>query len=120
MRWNIWILQNAAILIGLAAVGELTMLAVRLRGTDRPSTWLALSGVAILGYLYLNVGLPSPGQLGAALLRPRRLRRRDVALRLSLEGAASTDTFHARSRPDRRDGFGPARESPLRIDTVPT
>ena len=57
-------LQNAAILIALAALGGITMLVIRLRGTN-PPTWLALghgaialTGVGILGYLYQTSSLP--------------------------------------------------------------
>ena len=59
-------LQSAALLLGLAALGGLTMFAIRLRGNN-PPTWLALghgvlalSGVGILGRLYQTTGLPSP------------------------------------------------------------
>jgi hypothetical protein len=60
-----WTLQNAAILIALAALGGVTMLVIRLRGQN-PPTWLALghglialSGVGILGYLYQTASLPA-------------------------------------------------------------
>src|SRR5688572_20631142 len=35
-------LQLSATLFGLAAIGGITMLAIRLRGAPRPPTWLAL------------------------------------------------------------------------------
>src|SRR3954463_12049858 len=57
-------LQNAAILFVLAAAGGITMIVIRLRGTN-PPTWLAighgliaLTGLGILGNLYMNPGLP--------------------------------------------------------------
>jgi hypothetical protein len=60
-------LQNAAFLLSLAALGGLTMLVIRLRGAPYPPLWLALGhgfiavcGVAILGSLYLQSGLPEP------------------------------------------------------------
>ena len=74
-----WTLQNAAILFVLAALGGLTMLVIRLRGSN-PPTWLAighgviaLSGVAILGHLYEYSMMPQYANwallvfLGAAL-----------------------------------------------------
>jgi hypothetical protein len=55
---------TAVIILGLAALGGLTMAIIRLRGAPLPPTWLALvhgaaaaTGVGILIYLYLTVGL---------------------------------------------------------------
>jgi len=56
----------AAIVLSLAALGGLTMLAIRLSGAPRPPTWLALghgaiaaTGVALLAYAAVDPGIPT-------------------------------------------------------------
>lgn len=65
----------AAIILSLAVLGGLTMLAIRLNGTPRPPTWLALghgaiavSGVALLAYSAANEGIPQLAQISLGLL----------------------------------------------------
>jgi hypothetical protein len=57
--------MNAAVIVlGLAALGGLTLAIIRLRGAPAPPTWLALvhgavaaTGVGLLANVYLTVGL---------------------------------------------------------------
>ena len=90
-----WTLQNAAILFALAAVGGITMLVIRLRGTPFPPTWLAighgfiaLSGLVILGNAYLIASLPSLANWALLLF-----------LIAAAGGATLFFGFHMRSRP---------------------
>ena len=48
-------MQVAAVLFALAALGGLTMVAIRLSGTPRPPTWLALGhgAIAAMGLIVL-------------------------------------------------------------------
>ena len=62
-------MNHAAIVLSLAALGGLTMLAIRLSGSPRPPTWLALghgaiavTGIAILAYAAATVGIPRMAQ----------------------------------------------------------
>jgi hypothetical protein len=64
----------AAMLLGLAALGGLTMVAIRLSGAPRPPTWLALvhgaiavSGVALLAYAAVSPGIPQMAQVALGL-----------------------------------------------------
>lgn len=63
-------MELAAVFFGLAALGGLTMLAIRLRGAPRPPTWLALghgaialTGLALLGYTAGTRGVPPMAQI---------------------------------------------------------
>jgi hypothetical protein len=56
----------AAVIIGLAAVGGLTLAGIRLSGKPRPPTWMAIghgivavTGVGLLVYVALTTGLPT-------------------------------------------------------------
>lgn len=70
-------MQNAAILLGLAALGGLTMAIIRLRGAPQPPTWLALvhgvvaaTGLGMLIYHAATAGVPQLAQyaIGAFVL----------------------------------------------------
>ena len=68
-------MQAAAIVLGLAAVGGLTLATIRMRGTPRPPTWMALGhGVAALIGLGLlikeanNPGIPQLAQIALAVI----------------------------------------------------
>ena len=56
-------MQAAAIVLGLAAFGGLTLAGIRLSGTPRPPTWMALGhgGVAAVGLVLLISAAVSPG-----------------------------------------------------------
>jgi hypothetical protein len=65
----------AAIILSLAALGGITMLAIRLRGSPRPPTWLALghgaiaaTGIALLAYAAVSPGMPGMAQVALALV----------------------------------------------------
>jgi hypothetical protein len=68
-------MQWAAIVLGLAAVGGLTLAGIRLSGTPRPPTWMALGhgavaavGLALLGYAAVDPGLPTLAQVALGVL----------------------------------------------------
>ena len=58
-------MDAAIIVLGLAALGGLTMAGIRLSGTPRPPTWMALGhgaiaavGLVLLGNVWRSPGLP--------------------------------------------------------------
>jgi len=60
------VVETAAIVLGLAAVGGITLAGIRLSGTPRPPTWMALGhgivaavGLGILIYQAATTSLPS-------------------------------------------------------------
>lgn len=64
----------AAALFGLAALGGLLMAGIRLSGTERPPTWLAMvhgliaaAGLTLLIYAALTVGIPPLAQIATGL-----------------------------------------------------
>ena len=64
-------MEAAIIILGLAALGGLTMAGIRLSGAPRPPTWLALGhgaialvGMVMLGNLWMSPGLPGLAQAG--------------------------------------------------------
>jgi len=68
-------MQTAAIILGLAALGGLTLAIVRFRGTPYPPTWMALghglvaaTGLGFLGYATYYPGIPQLGQIALGIL----------------------------------------------------
>ena len=68
-------MQAAAIVLGLAAIGGLTLAAIRLRGTPRPPTWMAIghgivaaTGLILLGYAAATTGVPQLAQIALGVL----------------------------------------------------
>jgi hypothetical protein len=68
-------MQTAAIILGLAALGGLTLAIVRFRGMPYPPTWMALghglvaaTGLALLGYAAFYPGIPQLGQIALGIL----------------------------------------------------
>jgi hypothetical protein len=68
-------MNAAAIVLSLAALGGLTMLVMRLGGSPRPPTWLALghgaiaaTGVLLLAYAAATSGIPGMAQVALGLL----------------------------------------------------
>ena len=60
------IMKTASCLLGITAVGGLTMAAIRFRGTPQPPAWLAMlhgllagAAVTLLLYGFFTVGLPA-------------------------------------------------------------
>ena len=87
-------MQIAAILFALAALGGLTMAGIRLTGTPRPPTWLALghggiaaAGLVLLIYHAATTGIPT---LGLAALT--------VFILAALGGATLFVGFHLRQK----------------------
>jgi hypothetical protein len=85
----------AAILFVLAALGGITMLALRLRGMERPPLVLAvghgiiaLSGIVALGYAYSQAELPASAKWALA-----------VFILAAFGGATLFVGFHLRNRP---------------------
>jgi hypothetical protein len=88
-------LHVAAVLLGLAALGGATMVAIRLRGVPLPPLWLALghgaiaaSGVGYLAYLAYDAGIPQLAQIALGIF-----------VLAALGGAFVFVTFHLKSRP---------------------
>ena len=68
-------MNAAAIVLSLAALGGLTMLGIRLSGSPRPPTWLALghgaiaaTGIALLTYAAVTAGIPAMAQVALGLI----------------------------------------------------
>ncbi len=68
-------MQVATILLGAAAVGGLVMAGIRLKGAERPPSWLAMghgvlaaAALTLLTYAALTVGIPKLAQYGLGLL----------------------------------------------------
>jgi hypothetical protein len=68
-------MQNAAIVLGLAALGGLTLAVIRLRGAPRPPTWMALghgavaaAGVVLLILAAVDPGLPQLGKIALGVI----------------------------------------------------
>jgi hypothetical protein len=68
-------MNAAAIVLSLAALGGLTMLAIRLGGSARPPTWLAIghgaiaaTGIALLAYAAATPGIPGMAQVALGLI----------------------------------------------------
>jgi hypothetical protein len=68
-------MEAATAVLGLAALGGLTLAAIRLRGTPRPPTWMALghgivaaSGLILLGYAAATDGIPQLAQIALGVL----------------------------------------------------
>ncbi|QDU25309.1 hypothetical protein ETAA8_03730 [Anatilimnocola aggregata] len=88
-------MNTAAVLFVVAALGGVTMLAMRLLGHGRPPIWLAIghgivaiSGLASLGFAYSQATLPTSAMWALVLL----------AL-AALGGATLFGGFHLRGRP---------------------
>ena len=88
-------MQAAAIVLGLAALGGLTLATIRLMGTPRPPTWMALghgavaaTGLVLLVYAAIDPGIPFTAQvaLGAMVLA-------------ALGGLGIFFGFHLRAKP---------------------
>lgn len=65
----------SAIVLSLAALGGLTMLVIRLSGSPRPPTWLALghgaiaaAGILLLAYAAVTPGIPGMAQVTLGLI----------------------------------------------------
>jgi hypothetical protein len=87
-------MQAAAIVLCLAALGGLTLAAIRLRGTPRPPTWMALghgavaaTGLILLGYAAATNGIPLLAQIALGVL-----------LLAAVGGAAIFVGFHLKDR----------------------
>jgi hypothetical protein len=85
----------ATILFAIAALGGLAMAVIRLRGTPRPPTWLAMlhgllaaSGLVLLAYVALTVGVPGLAQAAIGLF-----------VLAALGGAYMNLGFHAKGLP---------------------
>jgi hypothetical protein len=68
-------MEVAAVALGLAALGGLTLAAIRLSGTPRPPTWMALghgavaaSGLILLSYAAVMSGIPGLAQIALGVL----------------------------------------------------
>src|SRR5688500_14563924 len=88
-------MQTAAILFALAALGGLTMAAIRISGTPRPPTWLALghgliaaSGLVTLLYTAATHTIPTLPMIAAVIF-----------VLAALGGATIFVLFHLRQKP---------------------
>lgn len=68
-------MEPAAIVLGLAALGGLTLAGIRLSGKPRPPTWIALghgavaaTGLALLIYAAMTDGIPLLAQAALGIL----------------------------------------------------
>ena len=87
-------MQVAAVVLGLAALGGLTLAAIRLSGTLRPPTWMAIghgivaaTGLILLGYAAASDGIPQLAQISLGIL-----------VLAALGGATIFLGFHMRQR----------------------
>jgi len=88
-------MQWAAITLGLAALGGLTLAGIRLSGTPRPPTWVALghgtvaaTGLGFLIYAAVVPGIPGLAQVALGIL-----------VLAALGGAVLFFGFHIREKP---------------------
>lgn len=88
-------MAEATILLGLAALGGITMAAMRVRGTPLPPMWLALvhgavagTGVGVLIYFAVATGIPALAQVALG-----------VFILAALGGATLFLGFHLRNKP---------------------
>jgi hypothetical protein len=68
-------MKTAAIVLGLAALGGLTLATIRVSGTPRPPTWMAIGhgivaaiGLILLGYTAATDGIPQLAQIAFGVL----------------------------------------------------
>jgi hypothetical protein len=68
-------METAAVLFGIAAVGGITMTLIRLRGADRPPSAIAMlhgllagAGLTLLLYAMVAAGIPSLAKLAIVVL----------------------------------------------------
>lgn len=87
-------METAAIVLGIAALGGLTLAGIRLSGTPRPPTWMALAhgaiaatGLVILIYAAVNTTLPGLAQVALG-----------VFILAALGGATLFLGFHLREK----------------------
>jgi hypothetical protein len=88
-------MQTAAIVLGIAALGGLALAGIRLSGTPRPPTWMALvhgavaaAGLILLIYAAVQTGIPRLAQIALG-----------VFVVAALGGATIFVGFHLRERP---------------------
>lgn len=88
-------MQNAAIVLGLAALGGLTLAIIRLRGAPWPPTWLALghgavaaTGVGLLIYAAFTSVIPDLAKVALGIF-----------LLAAVGGAVLFLGFHLKSKP---------------------
>jgi hypothetical protein len=88
-------MQAAAIVLGLAALGGLTLAVIRLMGSPRPPTWMALghgavaaTGLGLLVYAAIDTGIPQLAQIALG-----------VIVLAALGGTTIFLGFHMRGRP---------------------
>jgi hypothetical protein len=89
-------MQWAAIVLGVAALGGLALASIRLGGTARPPTWMALghgvvaaTGLGLLGYAAaMSPGIPPMAQVALGVL-----------VLAALGGATLFLGFHLREKP---------------------
>ena len=88
-------MQTPIIVLGLAALGGATMAGIRLSGTPRPPTWLALAhgliaavGLVMLGNVWMQYGIPWMAQVSFGLF-----------ILAALGGAAMFFGYHLRGLP---------------------
>ena len=91
----VMIMQTAAALFGVAALGGLLMAGMRFSGTPRPPAWLAMghgllaaAGLTLLIYAACSVGIAPMAQLATGLL-----------VVAAIGGAAMNLLFHWKLKP---------------------
>jgi hypothetical protein len=87
--------QIAAIVLGVAALGGLTLAIIRLSGKPLPPTWMALghgavaaTGLGLLAYAAVNPGIPQMAQYALGIF-----------VLAALGGAVMFFGFHLKGRP---------------------
>lgn len=87
-------MNAAAIILGMAALGGLLMVGIRLSGSPRPPTWLAIghglvavTGLATLAYAAFEPGIPHLAQVALG-----------VIVLAAMGGSAMFFLFHLRGR----------------------
>ena len=104
-------MENAAIVLGLAALGGLTLAGIRLSGTPRPPTWMAVGhglvaalGLVLLIYAAATTTIPQMAQVALGVLVLAALGGATLFIGFHLREKETADPPRPRPRPHRGDG----------------
>ena len=105
-------MESAAIVLGLTALGGLALAGIRLSGTPRPPTWMALGhgavaavGLALLIYAAISPGIPGLAQIALGVFVLAALGGAGIFVGFHLKERARADSTRHRPRACRRHGI---------------